>query len=73
MEANIVSNGQFQTLNRIKNYMKCFNKIDNFESELKEVKNLYQDILDMKNSDNSKEFLNDIKNKIKAINLILNV
>lgn len=71
MEANIVSNGQMQNLFRIKSMMKGFNSIDNLEYQLNDMKRKYLEILDMKNSDNTKEFIADIKKRIAAINLIL--
>lgn len=73
MEANIVSNGQMQNLFRIKSMMKGFNSIDNLEYQLNDMKRKYLEILEMKNPDNTREFIADIKKRIAAINLILEV
>lgn len=73
MDFNIVSDGQFQELNKIKTEMSSIDTISNLRQRLKDMQEMYQHILNMKNSDNSKEFLSEMKKRIKAIDVILNV
>jgi polyhydroxyalkanoate synthesis regulator phasin len=73
MDYQIVSDRQLQRLNRTKNMVKSINTIDTLETQLRDMKTYFMDILDCKNSDNSKEFLQDIMKRISAIDTILNV
>ncbi len=70
---NIVSDRQMQRLNQIKNAMDSIDSLTNLNGVLSELRLKYVDILDCKNADNSREFIQDIKNRIKAIDLLKNV